>query len=152
MEGISDLYAAHAFWTWAALAAGLLAIEVLTGSGWLLWAAASAGVTALIVLVLRFGLAEAMLAFALLTIVSTLLARRYLRRAAAPAAGDINDTVARLLGHKGAAVRAFEGRAGRVFVDGKEWAAELADGEPLEAGAPVEVVRVEGARLTVRRA
>jgi membrane protein implicated in regulation of membrane protease activity len=47
-------------------------------------------------------------------------------------------------------VGAFEGRAGRVFIDGKEWAAELTDGERLKPGAEVEVVAVEGARLKVR--
>jgi hypothetical protein len=152
MGAFADLYATHPFWSWAALAAGLLAIEVVSGSGWLLWAAASAAVTALMVAAFRPGLPEALLAFALLTIASTLLARRYLKRAAAPAARDINDNVGRLMGHRGSAVKAFHGRAGRVFVDGKEWAAELAEGEALEAGATVEVVAVEGARLKVRRA
>ena len=71
-------------------------------------------------------------------------------RIAAPA-GDINDNVARLVGHEGAAVTAFARGAGRVFIDGKEWAAELDDGEALEAGASVKVVGVEGARLRVRR-
>ena len=47
---------------------------------------------------------------------------------------------------------AFQHRAGRVFIDGKEWAAELDDGEVLEAGASVEVVGVQGGCLKVRRA
>jgi membrane protein implicated in regulation of membrane protease activity len=94
----------------------------------------------------------ALLVFALLTIVSTLLAHRYLPRHATAPAGDINDNVARLVGHKGSAVKAFKARTGRVFIDGKEWAAELDDGETLEGGASIEVVGVDGARLKVRRA
>jgi len=39
-----------------------------------------------------------------------------------------------------------------VFIDGKEWAAELAEGDRLAAGACVQVVGVHGARLTVRGA
>jgi len=46
----------------------------------------------------------------------------------------------------------FAGRAGRVFIDGKEWAAELSEGEGLEAGSRVEVVGVAGAHLRVRSA
>ena len=152
MDTIAGIYAAQPFWVWAGLAAALLAIEVVTGSGWLLWASASAAVTAAVVGVLAPSVPTALLVFALLTIVSTLLAHRYLPRHATAPAGDINDNVARLVGHRGSAVKAFKGRAGRVFIDGKEWAAEVDDGETLEGGASVEVVGVDGARLKVRRA
>lgn len=152
MDSILGIVADQPFWAWAALAAALLAIEVASGSGWLLWASASAAVTGVIVALLEPSTATALLAFAVLTIASTLLARRYLPRPADAPGGDINDNVARLVGQSGAAVRAFAGRNGRVFIDGKEWAAELDDGEGLEAGATVEVVGVNGARLKVRRA
>lgn len=151
MDTIAGLYAAQPFWVWAGLAAALLAVEVVTGSGWLLWASASAAATAAVVGLLDLSVPTALLVFALLTLVSTLLARRYLPRQATAPAGDINDNIARLVGHRGAAVKAFKGRAGRVFIDGKEWAAELSEGEALEAGASVEVVGVDGARLKVRR-
>lgn len=152
MGAIAGLYAAQPFWVWAGLAAAILAAEVVTGSGWLLWASASAAVTAGVVGVLDPSVPTALLVFALLTMASTLLARRYLPRQATAPAGDINDNIARLVGRRGAAVQAFAGRDGRVFIDGKEWAAELADDEALEAGASVQVVGVEGARLKVRRA
>jgi membrane protein implicated in regulation of membrane protease activity len=152
MDTLEGLYTAQPFWVWAGLAAAILAIEVVTGSGWLLWASASAAVTAVLVALVGPSVPTALLAFAVLTMVSTLLARRYLPRQAAAAAGDINDNVARLVGHHGSAVKAFAGRSGRVFIDGKEWAAELEDGEALEAGASVEVTGVSGARLQVRRA
>lgn len=151
MDTIAGLYAAQPFWVWAGLAAAILAVEVLTGSGWLLWASASAAVTAAVVGLLAPSVPTALLVFALLTMVSTLMAHRYLPRRAIVDSADINDNIARLVGHRGAAVKAFDGRAGRVFIDGKEWAAELADGETLEAGASVEVVSVDGSRLRVRR-
>lgn len=152
MDTILGLVADQPFWLWAGLAAALLAAEVATGSGWLLWASASAAVTAVVVALLEFNTPTAVLVFAVLTMVSTLLARRYLPRPADAPGGDINDNVARLMGHRGSAVEAFQHRAGRVFIDGKEWAAELDDGEALEAGASVEVVGVQGACLRVRRA
>ena len=150
MSGLPDLYATHPFWTWMALAAGLLAAEVATGSGWLLWPAASAGIVATLASFAGLSPAAALVTFAALTIVTTFLARRYLPRPLRPRGHDINDNVARLMGHEGRAVSAFQGQLGRVFIDGKEWAAELAEGEELEAGARVRVVGVSGARLRVR--
>ncbi len=153
MDMIAGIYAAEPFWVWAGLAAARLAVEVLTGSGWLLWASASAAVTAIVVVLLHPNVPTALLVFAVLTAVSTLLARRYLPRSArTPDGADINDNIGRLVGHQGSAVKAFAGRSGRVFIDGKEWAAELDDGEALEAGASIEVVGVDGSRLRVRRA
>lgn len=142
----------HPFWLWAGLAAALLAVEVATGSGWLLWPAASAGVTAVLAAATDLSVGGAILVFAGLTIVTTFLARRFLPRSLQPHGHDINDNVARLIGHQGRTVGAFENRLGRVFIDGKEWAAELAEGETLDSGARVEVIGVLGARLRVRRA
>lgn len=143
MDAFLTFYADYSLWIWMGLAAGLLAIEILTGSGWLLWAAASAAAIGTLGAVIALTPTMALLAFAILTIVSTLLARRYMP-ARASDGGDINDNVARLLGQRGAVVS-----AGRVAIDGKEWPAVSEDGA-LKPGVPVEVVRVDGARLTVR--
>ena len=158
MDWIAGVYAGQPFWVWAGLAAALLALEVLTGSGWLLWASASAAVTAVVVALIHATAPEALLVFAGLTLVSTLVARRFLPGARVHDGSDINDNVGRLVGQRGAAVGSFAGRAGRVFIDGKEWAAELDAGEgldageALDAGAAIEVTGVDGARLRVRRA
>lgn len=150
MGNLIDLAVANPFWVWAGAGAALLAAEVATGSGWLLWPAGSAGVMAVLALVLPLDWLTATGWFAALTIVSSLTARRYLRPLARHHGHDINDNVARLVGHHGKAVGAFAGGAGRVFIDGKEWAAELDDSAALEPGAPVEVTGITGARLRVR--
>ena len=153
MSDPAGFYAAHALWIWVALGAALLAVEVATGSGWMLWPAASAVVVAALAGFAGLGPLAAVLIFAVLTILSTVLARRYLpRRLLHHPGGDINDTTARLIGHHGRVVAAFCGRTGRVFIDGKEWAAELDQDEALEAGARVEVTGVAGAHLRVRAA
>lgn len=152
MELLVGLYASQPFWVWTGLAAALLTVEVLTGSGWLLWASASAGATAVVVAIVGLDAPSTLLVFALLTIASTLAARRYLPRSVPAHGGDINDNVARLVGHRGSTVSAFARGVGRVAIDGKEWAALLDDGETLEAGVSVEVTGVDGARLKVRRA
>jgi membrane protein implicated in regulation of membrane protease activity len=152
MASLADLYLAHPAWIWAGLAAALLAVEVAAGSGWLLWPAASAGVVAVVEGFREISPAAAVLIFAVLTIVSTLTARRYVPRRLASHAHDINDNVARLIGHEGRVVTPFQAGVGRVFIDGKEWAAELEGGETLDAGARIVVAAVGGARLKVRPA
>jgi membrane protein implicated in regulation of membrane protease activity len=88
--------------------------------------------------------------FAVLTIASTYFARRFLRPVLDAGNPDLNDPSLRLVGRDGEALAGFENGKGRVFVDGKEWAAVIQDGEPPAAGQKVLVVAVDGAVLTVR--
>jgi membrane protein implicated in regulation of membrane protease activity len=136
------------FALWLAIGAALLAVEVATGSGWLLWPAGSAAVMGVAGLVFHFDLTIQLVLFSLLTIVTTLAGRRFFPRVLA--GGDINDTRSRLAGLEGVAAGDFRGGSGRVFVDGKEWAAELEGGASLASGAKVTVVNISGSRLTVR--
>ena len=152
MQALIDLHTSHPFWIWMALAAVLLAVEVMTGSGYLLWPAAAAAVTALIT-PLHLGEPVEIAIFAGLTLALTIVARRYWPNPLRPRGPDINDPLARLIGHHGQAAGAFSSGRGRVFVDGKEWAAELEGGADLAAGAKVEVTGVlSGASLKVRSA
>ena len=153
MEGLIQLAIANPAWVWAAVGALVLAVEVATGSGWLLWPAASAAAVAVAAFVFpSLSWVGAAGLYAGLTIISTLLARRFWPRQELGDGHDINDTTARLVGHQGKAVAEFRDRAGRVFIDGKEWAAELDEDAVLALGAPVEVTGVSGARLRVRPA
>ncbi|HKU54085.1 MAG TPA: NfeD family protein, partial [Rhizomicrobium sp.] len=97
------------FALWLAIGAVLLAVEVATGSGWLLWPAASAAVMGVLGLVLHFGLNMQLVIFALLTIVTTLAGRRLFPRAVLTG-GDINDTSSRMAGLDGVAAGDFQGR------------------------------------------
>jgi membrane protein implicated in regulation of membrane protease activity len=152
MPSLGEVYLTHAAWVWAAVGAALLAVEVAAGSGWLLWPAASAGVVAVVEGFVELPLAVAVLLFALLTIVSTVTARRYFPKRPADGHRDINDNIGRLIGHEGRAVTPFAAGVGRVFVDGKEWAADLEGADALETGVRVTVTGVAGARLKVRPA
>ena len=73
MPDLSELYLSHAFWVWMAFAAALLAIEVATGSGWLLPSSASAAAVAILAVFTGIPLPVALLVFALLSIATTLL-------------------------------------------------------------------------------
>lgn len=145
-------YAAHSFWWWVAACVAFLAVEVATGTSYLLWPSASAGVVAILLLAgLKLPPGADLALFAVLTIASSLLGRRMLPPGAAPG-GDINDTATRLIGRKARVVAAFEGGRGRVSVDGKEWAAVLVSGEVPAVQDMVEVAAASGAELNVRAA
>jgi membrane protein implicated in regulation of membrane protease activity len=149
MAQAEALFFAQPFWTWIAIGGMFLIGELLTGSGWLLWPAGSAALVAVVARFHDFGPGNVVL-FVVVTVVSTYLGRRYM-----PPAGngksDINDPTPRLVGKQGESVAPFRAGLGRVFVDGKEWAAELEGGGDLAAKAKVEVVEIlGGARLKVR--
>jgi len=140
----------HPFVLWIAVGAVLLAVEVGTGSGWLLWPAGSAAVTGLLALAMPIDPPMQAVIFAVLTIVTTLAGRHLFPRR--PLGADINDTSARLAGLAGITAGEFQAGRGRVFVDGKEWAAELEGAASLASGMKIVVTGVHGARLTVKQA
>ena len=152
MDAVSTFYFTHPFRVRLAIGAIIQVIELSTGSGWLLWPAGSAAVVAVTCLFAPMHPPAQAALFAVCTVVSTYLGRRFMPRGPSPLP-DINDQTDRLIGHRGEACGAFAGGEGRVFVDGKEWAAELEGGGGLPAGAKVEVAAVlGGARLQVRAA
>ena len=150
MHGLTLLYTTHPFWVWLAVAAIFLAIEVATGTGWLLWPAAAGLLVGLLTLVVAPGLPIELGLFAVLTIATTYLSRRFLRPVLDANNPDVNDPSLRLVGRDGEVLDGFQNGKGRVFVDGKEWAAVAPEGAAPAAGQKVLVVSVEGAVLTVR--
>lgn len=150
MTWLADLYVAHPFWIWLAVGAVLLALEVATTTGWLLWPAACAVIVAGLTFILKGDFAVALAVFAVLTIVSTVLARRYLPKNASGDGPDINDNLGRLVGHFGMAVSAFEHGHGRVFIDGKEWAAVADEDAPPLLDQRVKVLSADGGILKVK--
>ena len=150
MEMALNVLQLHPFWVWLAIGALFLAVEIVTGSGWMLWPAGSAALVAVAAAFLSLSGAAEIAVFAVCTIVTTYVGRRYLRRGGAEGP-DVNDPLTRLIGHRGEACAPFDGTDGRVFIDGKEWSAELDGQGPVGAGTKVEVVSVlGGARLKVR--
>jgi len=150
MDWLAALYISHPFWVWLTVAAIFLAAEVSTGSGWLLWPTGAAVVVAVMTLIAPTALPVELAVFAVVTAVTALVGRRFLPKGFG-SGPDINDNFARLVGKQGQVVGPFENGRGRVFIDGKEWAATAEDGAP-EVGQRVEVVAAEGAVLRVRSA
>jgi membrane protein implicated in regulation of membrane protease activity len=152
MSALTDLYATNPFWVWLFIGVVLLAAEAGTGSGWLLWpAAATVPVAVLTLTPLHLGAPAEIGLFAVLTVATTFLARRYLVRMPKDHP-DINDQATRLLGKSGQAVSAFVDGHGRAFVNGAEWPADLEAGDALANGAQVVVTAINGPRLIVKPA
>jgi hypothetical protein len=152
MGAAETLFFAHPFWLWFALGGAFLIGELMTGSGWLLWPAGAAAATGVATIIAPIGPPLQIVIFVAIAIVATYLGRRFL-----PPAGrgksDINDPAPRLVGQEGETSAAFKAGLGRVFVDGKEWAAELEGGGELAAKAKVVVTEIlGGARLRVKAA
>lgn len=150
MDWLVSLHAAQPFWLWLAVGVVLLGIEATASTEWLLWPAVSAGLTALLTaLTPRMGLPVELGVFAALTVASTLLSRRLVKRVNPKEQPDINDRDSRLVGEQARVVEAFNGGRGRVFVSGSEWPAVIDGASPL-AGESVIVESVSGSLLRVR--
>src|SRR5690606_40459511 len=92
MDWFVSLYAAQPFWLWLAVGVVLLGIEAAASTEWLLWPAVSAGLTALVsALAPQMGLPVEIGIFAALTVVSTVLSRRLIKRVNPKGQPDIND-------------------------------------------------------------
>ena len=147
----------QAFWVWLTLAILLLGIETFLGTQWLLWAAAAAGIVAVVCLTgLPFGFVIQVAVFLVLSVVMTLLTRRFLK---SPGAGpDINDPNHRYVGKQAEILSGFEPsqggeRTGRVMFDGVEWPAVLEDAAATAHKKDrVVVERVAEGRLYVKPA
>ena len=149
MDQAEAFFLANPFWTWAAIGGVFLIGELMTGSGWLLWPAGAAAVVAVVTQITGLIWPEEIVLFVVTAIVFTYLGRRFLRPAP-KGERDINALAPRLIGREGEAAAAFKAGLGRVFVDGKEWAAELDSGGDLAAKSKVKVLEIlGGARLKV---
>jgi len=141
---------------WAILGAMLVVAEVFTTGFVLLWfgvgalAAGLAGLLGVHSIILQF------LIFAIVSISLTAASRtifvNYFSRE--KSGGDLKSGVESLPGKIGTVVSSSRGsmHEGAVKVFGSTWTAYPAEGEePLEAGDRVEVTRVQGASIYVRR-
>ena len=141
---------------WVILAAMLIVAEIFTTGFVLLWfgigalAAAFAGLVGVDSLALQF------LIFAIVSIALTAASRtifvNYFSRE--KSGGDLKSGVEALPGKLGTVVSSSRGalHEGAVKVFGSTWTAYPVEGEdPLEAGDRVQVERVDGASIYVRR-
>lgn len=135
---------------WLILGLGLLILEMVTGTTYLLWPAVAAFITALIAYLGLTNWIGDIAIFAVLVIVLTYFGQPIVKRwRSEGAASKLNDRAAQLVGAR-AVVMVFANGAGSVKIGDTLWRAT--SDEVLEAGAEVVVLSADGMILKVSRA
>jgi inner membrane protein len=138
-------------WRWLALAAILFAVEMGTGTAYLIWLSAAAAATAaLVALPGETTFAVELAAFGVFSIASTVFGRKFFKPPAIVSdKPEINDPLQRHLGARVVAVGDFSGGEGRVSLGDTQWTAQTLDGSSPKNGVGLKVVRVDGTTLQV---
>lgn len=154
MGQVMEFWSSFGFFSWLALAAVLFAIELTTGTAYLLWLSAAAVMTALYVaLPLPSGIALELVVFGVFAIASTMVGQRYFKPGAIKSdQPNLNDPERQHLGARTIAVGDFAGGVGRVSLGDTQWSAQTTDGSSPTDGAGLKVVSVDGTTLRVKAA
>ena len=137
-----------AYWDWFIAGLALVILEILAPGAVFIWLGIAAGVVGGIVFFapgLEWKVQFAL--FAILSVVSIVLSRRYLKRKPlATDHPDLNRRGAQYVGRNFVLDEALVGGSGRMKVDDTTWRVE---GPDLPAGASVRVAEVTGATLRI---
>lgn len=137
------------FWHWLVAGLVFVSIEPFVPGTFFLWMGISAGIVGLLVWVLpALSFEVQVLAFALLSIATILVSRRYLKRH--PIVSDeplLNRRAEQYVGRVFTLQDPILNGRGRLRVDDTVWRVE---GEDCPAGTAVEVTGVDGTLLRVR--
>lgn len=140
---MAELFADVNHWHWWILGVALLALEVMAPGTFFMWMGISAGVVGLMLLVLpSMGWEYQLLFFAIFSIASIFLWRRYFKRH--PVVSDhptLNLRGAQYVGRTFTLSEPIVNGHGKVRVDDSTW---KISGSDCEAGSKVKVVDVDG--------
>lgn len=94
-----------------------------------------------------------LLIFTLATLLAFALVRPLLKKLLSRKGGDLVTNADAIIGRVAIVSERIDPmtRQGRVAIDGDDWKAESASGEPIETGAHVEIVSRESVILTVKK-
>ena len=137
-------------WLWLGAAVLFGIVEALTAGLVSIWFVAGAG-AALIGALLGAGTGVQVGLFVVVSAAALAATRPLVRRYASGKAVPTN--LDRVLGDSGKVTETIdnENSTGAVYVDGKTWTARSADGSVIPAGTVVEILRMEGVKLFVKK-
>ena len=140
----------YMIWVWLAAAVVFGVVEALTAGLVSIWFVAGSAV-ALIGAFLGAGLGVQTALFVVVSAAALAVTRPLVRRYTAGKAVPTN--LDRVLGDSGKVTETIdnENSTGAVYVDGKTWTARSDDGTVIPAGAVVEILRMEGVKLFVKK-
>jgi membrane protein implicated in regulation of membrane protease activity len=139
---------------WFLAAIALIVAEMFTTGFWMACLAVGCAVAGLVGLVPFAGAALQTIAFAATSLVSMIGLRPVMLRRfqLGPGAG-MRTGVDALLGKRGVVLERIDpvSRQGRVKVEGEDWRGASVDDTPIEVGARVTVIQVDGTILVVEK-
>ena len=140
----------YMIWVWLAAAVVFGIVEALTAGLVSIWFVAGSA-AALIGAFLGAGLGAQVALFVVVSAAALAVTRPLVRRYTAGKAVPTN--LDRVLGDSGKVMETIdnENSSGAVYVDGKTWTARSADGSVIPAGTVVEILRMEGVKLFVKK-
>ena len=140
----------YMIWVWLAAAVVFGIVEALTAGLVSIWFVAGSA-AALIGAFLGAGLGVQVALFVAVSAAALAVTRPLVRRYTAGKAVPTN--LDRVLGDSGKVTETIdnENSTGAVYVDGKTWTARSDDGSVIPAGTVVEILRMEGVKLFVRK-
>ena len=134
-------------WVWLLVALVLAIAELIAPGVFLIWIAAAAALTGVAALIFGLPLAFQFAVFALLSIASVYLGRRWYSNNPVESSDPLlNDRAARLVGKSVLVVEAVDEHQGRVRIGDSEWSAR---GGPALAGQQVRITGIDGNCLKV---
>ncbi len=140
------------FWHWWILAVVLMCIELFAPAAFFIWCGIAAAIVGLIVLILPAMSWEVpFLLFAVLSVVSVLVGRKYLQQRGAMESDQpmLNRRGEQYIGRVFTLNEPIVDGTGRVQVDDSSWRVE---GQDMAAGVRVKVVAINGSTLIVEKA
>ena len=137
------------WWLWFGLAALFIVGEIFTEGFFLLWFGIAAAVSGVLALA-GVGAAVQWAVFAVVSGALLAFSRRFADRFTHKQPPGIGAD--RLIGRRGVVLSQIDNveNAGKVRIDKEEWRAESEDDVVIEAGARIEVVRLDGTHAVVR--
>jgi len=150
MEVITQLLFDVGPYHWLALAALLIAIEMIMPTQYLMWPGVAAAVVGLAGFVLDMPFAGEIALFAVMSAGLVVISNRFLPASSGPVAGSLNQRMDQLVGRPAIVLEDFQHGAGPVTIGDTRWSAQAEGGGDLKAGTRVTVVSADSTLLTVK--
>ena len=150
-EGI---FASITYWHWWALAAILIAFEIIVPTFYFLWPGIAAILVGIVLFIIpSLGWDAQVVLFSVLAVVSTVAWKKFAPESFASAKPHptLNRRAAQYAGRWARAAGDFSGGRGAILIDDTRWSAMTADGSDPHAGETLVVVGAEGTVLTVSK-
>lgn len=146
MQAVLDIGPYH----WLALAALLIAIEMVMPTQYLMWPALAAAFVGLVGFLVDIPVAGEVTVFSVLAVGLTVVSHRLFPPEQGDAARLLNQRMDQLVGQTAMVAGDFQGGAGGVMLGDTRWAARSVDGSDLREGTRVVVAHAESTLLVVK--